>query len=200
MPKLGQMAPTCSACGGPRMSAEQSRRWRSGMCHRCHVAYMVEKKRAYRAKLREGSPIKRRESRTAEERRVADRIRRRALRYAHPERDAQYHPDGVLASWARAADGTVTKAFVRELLSRATHCPLCDVALDWNSRWRVPSLDHRTPISRGGAHSAANLHVVCLSCNERKGDRTLEEYAARRRRPASASPAFGVSSGPFGDL
>ncbi|MBZ5726363.1 MAG: HNH endonuclease [Acidobacteriia bacterium] len=38
-------------------------------------------------------------------------------------------------------------------------------------------VDHRTPLCRGGAHSAENLCVACSSCNLAKGRMTAEEYA-----------------------
>lgn len=38
-------------------------------------------------------------------------------------------------------------------------------------------LDHITPWSRGGNHSAENLCVACAPCNLSKGDKTLEEWS-----------------------
>jgi len=37
------------------------------------------------------------------------------------------------------------------------------------------SLDHVTPLSRGGSHTADNLKVACRRCNTRKGKRLLSE-------------------------
>src|SRR5688500_10175894 len=36
--------------------------------------------------------------------------------------------------------------------------------------------DHKTPLCRGGQHSAENLCVCCQGCNVRKGIRTEQEY------------------------
>lgn len=38
------------------------------------------------------------------------------------------------------------------------------------------SLDHRTPVARGGSFSQENLQVVCLKCNQAKGNLTSSEY------------------------
>jgi 5-methylcytosine-specific restriction endonuclease McrA len=38
------------------------------------------------------------------------------------------------------------------------------------------TVDHRTPISRGGTNTIANLIPACLSCNSRKSDRTEDEF------------------------
>lgn len=37
-------------------------------------------------------------------------------------------------------------------------------------------LDHRTPWSRGGEHTAENLCVACADCNLKKGDMTETEW------------------------
>lgn len=42
------------------------------------------------------------------------------------------------------------------------------------------TLDHVIPLTRGGSHTHANLKVACRSCNSAKGNRTLEEFHARR--------------------
>jgi len=37
------------------------------------------------------------------------------------------------------------------------------------------TIDHKTPISRGGNHIKDNLHVVHSPCNHRKGTKTMRE-------------------------
>jgi len=41
---------------------------------------------------------------------------------------------------------------------------------------RGGSLDHLTPVSRGGADAVGNLVLSCKPCNDRKGPRTATEY------------------------
>lgn len=37
-------------------------------------------------------------------------------------------------------------------------------------------IDHKTPLSRGGAHRRDNVGVACSTCNTRKGAMTVREY------------------------
>jgi hypothetical protein len=41
---------------------------------------------------------------------------------------------------------------------------------------RIPQVEHRTPISRGGGDELANLCFACRACNYAKGVRTEKEY------------------------
>jgi 5-methylcytosine-specific restriction endonuclease McrA len=51
-------------------------------------------------------------------------------------------------------------------------CPYCCLPLDILS----VSVDHKRPLSRGGAFTLENLMAVCLTCNRAKGDLTAEEF------------------------
>ena len=42
------------------------------------------------------------------------------------------------------------------------------------------SLDHKIPLSRGGAHSTGNLQFLCMPCNSHKGAQTDVEYRERQ--------------------
>lgn len=37
------------------------------------------------------------------------------------------------------------------------------------------TLDHVTPVCRGGLNSWTNLVTACMSCNQRKGDKSLAQ-------------------------
>ena len=41
---------------------------------------------------------------------------------------------------------------------------------------REYSIDHKTPLSRGGKTVKENLVVCCKKCNQEKGALTVEEY------------------------
>jgi 5-methylcytosine-specific restriction endonuclease McrA len=53
-------------------------------------------------------------------------------------------------------------------------CSLCrrpvDSAVPWPDRMSS-SLDHRVPLSKGGAHSPSNVFLAHLGCNSSKGNR-----------------------------
>jgi 5-methylcytosine-specific restriction endonuclease McrA len=74
--------------------------------------------------------------------------------------------------------------------ARLRNAPVCDLtARDWHGikaayrhrcaychRRRPLTIDHVVPLSRGGAHTAANVVPACQSCNSRKGDRAAPTY------------------------
>jgi 5-methylcytosine-specific restriction endonuclease McrA len=39
-----------------------------------------------------------------------------------------------------------------------------------------PTIDHMTPVARGGTDSHSNLLLCCRDCNSRKADRTVDEF------------------------
>jgi len=43
---------------------------------------------------------------------------------------------------------------------------------------KLPCIDHKIPVSRGGDDTRENLTLACHKCNARKGYRTAEEFAA----------------------
>lgn len=57
-------------------------------------------------------------------------------------------------------------------------CVLCSETIDFalvHPDPKSPSIDHIIPISKGGGHLYANLRVVHLICNVRRGNRTEKE-------------------------
>ena len=42
----------------------------------------------------------------------------------------------------------------------------------------IPELDHKIPVSRGGADTLENLVFACRRCNQRKSMRTEAEFRA----------------------
>jgi 5-methylcytosine-specific restriction endonuclease McrA len=67
----------------------------------------------------------------------------------------------------------------REIFDRdGWRCHLCGRRV--NSRLRAPhpgsaTLDHITPVSKGGPHTRANVAIAHLSCNSAKRDRSVGE-------------------------
>src|ERR1044071_9997283 len=50
-------------------------------------------------------------------------------------------------------------------------CYFCHEALDLSKKGSV-TLEHLTPLSRGGTHTPDNLRIACRSCNSRKHNKT----------------------------
>lgn len=53
-----------------------------------------------------------------------------------------------------------------------------------SSKHAVATVDHLTPISRGGRNHPDNMVLACGPCNYEKGDMTLAEYVAYKERQA----------------
>jgi hypothetical protein len=59
----------------------------------------------------------------------------------------------------------------------------CEIAAA-RGRPNSATIEHLTPLSRGGSNKSHNLKAACASCNNRKADMTAEEFVrARRRHP-----------------
>ncbi|MET9467779.1 HNH endonuclease signature motif containing protein [Streptomyces sp. NPDC006544] len=60
----------------------------------------------------------------------------------------------------------------------AWQCSLCTHPIDPAVAWPdslSPSLDHRVPLSKGGAHDPSNVFLAHLGCNSSKGDRLMDD-------------------------
>jgi len=97
--------------------------------------------------------------------------------------NAHYHrtrrPYHINANHLRRAQtagngGSVTAA---ELATLPDFCVYCFAEDDL-------SVDHITPITKGGRHVIENLTRACLSCNTSKGAKALEEWFAVREEAA----------------
>lgn len=53
------------------------------------------------------------------------------------------------------------------------------------------TLDHLTPVSRGGADTFENTAAACRTCNVRKGDMSVDEFRARLVKERAAPTAEG---------
>lgn len=111
---------------------------------------------------------------------------------------------------ANAREAKKAERLARKLLLRASQvesvnalrvfrrdgwcCYLCGIAtpqvLRGTQKANAPELEHMTPVSRGGAHSYANVRCACKACNAIKGDRTLDEIGGPYVR-AGVSEVFG---------
>jgi 5-methylcytosine-specific restriction endonuclease McrA len=70
----------------------------------------------------------------------------------------------------------------RTIVARSgSRCWYCGVNVD-HPPIGIESLDHLTPVSRGGCHCPINLVPCCVKCNSSKGARTLDEHRERMHR------------------
>ena len=79
--------------------------------------------------------------------------------------------------------------------SAASTCFYCGASFEEIGP-RHRTVDHRIPKSRGGSDALRNLVFACFSCNQRKRDRSEDEFLAsawlaERRTQESASDATG---------
>jgi 5-methylcytosine-specific restriction endonuclease McrA len=75
------------------------------------------------------------------------------------------------------SDGSVTKQFILEIYD-TPNCYYCKKITPREIR----TLDHKTPLNRGGMHNATNIVMSCKSCNFSKSDKTEEEYQLWKRQ------------------
>lgn len=59
-------------------------------------------------------------------------------------------------------------------------CQYCgrEVFVGFDAGPDLATIDHKTPLSRGGTWKRFNLTCACRSCNSLKSDRTAEEFMA----------------------
>lgn len=75
---------------------------------------------------------------------------------------------------ANQRDGTLTPGAIKKMMAAASVCPYCRKKMADDQK----SLDHITPLSRGGLHSRTNALICCRECNSHKRDRLPEAWAA----------------------
>jgi 5-methylcytosine-specific restriction endonuclease McrA len=95
---------------------------------------------------------------------------RRLARYyaTHPEKRSQLSRQACARRRARIAAATVGRVDYAAIWERdAGCCQICHSPVDV----REAHFDHRIPLSKGGAHTMANVRVTHARCNLRKGAR-----------------------------
>ena len=122
------------------------------------------------------------------EKHKAEYVARAAIwQKAHPIESAESHrryrkkyPEKILAKSAkrralmRAAGGSFTPDDLRWIYEvQVGLCCYC-----WQDLDGIGSVDHMTPLSRGGSNEATNIALCCRRCNSAKGARTVAEFKA----------------------
>lgn len=100
------------------------------------------------------------------------------------KRWAVRNPDKVAAYRARRAQAELEGNATRELIDAKWEasnktCCLCGARIDDTLDSPHPmsrTLEHLTPIARGGTHNLDNIDFAHRACNTKKGPKTLDEY------------------------
>lgn len=160
-----------------------------------------------------GSVYRRRDGRWVAEVRDGP-LRRRRLKYGKSRESVEAWLNQLLSveRSGRGVRNPIVAANLRGIVLRALAMGrergwdddhLSDVIVAWMAPARVragvwgpcvycgtdaaSTVDHRTPLSRGGTDDGDNLVSACFDCNVRKGKRTADEYATAMdagRKPA----------------
>jgi 5-methylcytosine-specific restriction endonuclease McrA len=81
-------------------------------------------------------------------------------------------------------DGSVNKKTLDEkmllhLTKYKNKCPHCNTKYSNEDLGSRISIDHITPLAKGGSHTFSNIDFMCYSCNSSKGNKTLDEWILR---------------------
>lgn len=174
---------------------KDTKRYRAS-CNKCRTAKSAEwfsnnreHAKAYMQQWREDNRIELRdyyrEYRAAHKGPIAASIKRWKLRNPERWKEIKRINEFNRNNIKRAVDdGTVTDDFLVALYD-AEICYYCNEIVMPSKR----TLEHKTPLSRGGLHSASNAVMACLPCNQSKGAKTEDEY---RQMLALKSATNGV--------
>lgn len=67
------------------------------------------------------------------------------------------------------AQGTVSLEEIKELCSKHPICPYCLMK-------KPNTIDHVKPLSKGGTNDIENMLPACVSCNSKKGAKTIAKW------------------------
>lgn len=155
----------------PELRKQRTRRWRDQ-----HPDQAKAQAKAYRQAHRA--------SESARMRRWLEDPEHRERHYANMKRWAIRNPDKVTAFRVRRARAELEGNATRELINAKWEasnktCCLCGTQIDDTLSSPHPmslTLEHLTPISRGGTHNLDNIDFAHRTCNNKKGAKTLDEY------------------------
>lgn len=96
-------------------------------------------------------------------------------------RDTPYHRmQNRLAQQRRKENTLVTEEQVREMWEELQgRCAYCGISI-FIEMERDVTIEHITPITRGGGGESNNLTLICALCNTSKNNRLYEEWKAVR--------------------
>ncbi len=168
--------------GTPCKRGHIAPRWTvNGQCETCRAEWVKrnpERRKAAVKKYRQANPDQSRIWKEQNKERVRQKMRE--WRAKNPHKVGAYqsvyrarkfnviadNPEAITAylKWARTAKGL--------------RCEYCNDPVAPNER----HIDHKVPLSKGGAHAVSNMCVACSGCNLRKHNKDVEEFAEYQRR------------------
>lgn len=169
---------TCTKCGVEKEEGEYyvCRGRRRADCKACHKAMKVAKRKEdpeaavkYLREWRAANPLSDVKSRAKHARKRSDYNRewRRNNPEKHLAKARRNVPkrDALLANLTTDFTEEVWGERLRAIGGRCHYCPE-----------RAETIDHLTPLSRGGPNLLNNMVPACKPCNMRKGKKTYDEY------------------------
>ena len=165
----------CAECGRNRQHKAK------GLCGQCYdrqwsVGYRKahkERKAAYDRQRYWANPEKARENKRRRDKANAKYISEYGRQWRKDNPDKNREKSRIRRARKNGATiGPVDEAAIYE---RDGACIYCGSDKDL-------TLDHLTPLSRGGPHTQDNLAVACRSCNSSKGTKPLEDWLQTQPR------------------
>ena len=103
----------------------------------------------------------------------ADKIKASRARYYQSEHGRMYNRLAVNRRRKAVCVGHVTPADIFNLMQSQTTCAYCHRPFGPDLK---ATIDHITPLSKGGTHSLDNITLACMSCNCSKNDRIIQSF------------------------
>jgi len=117
-----------------------------------------------------------------------ERVKQRNVRWKTKNRDAVRSHTRNYRAKKRAADGYHAADDIKAMFDIQGGVCACGCGASLAAAFQV---DHKIPISRGGSNWPDNLQLLMPICNQRKNDRTMEEWIAIRANSNSSDGLTG---------
>ncbi len=163
----------------PCVRGHFAKRWKNGRCAACAAEYVAATREARRLRERKTYSAK---AETLKATASRYRARNRAVENERYRRWTQNNPDGAAAKRHKrrcaiiGVDGSISAEEISALKQRQRdRCASC-------GRSAKLTLDHITPVSRGGKHCVRNAQMLCRPCNSRKSNTDPIVFAQKQGR------------------
>ncbi len=172
-------AKPCNVCGETKpvdQFRKQNRDWGDGYYNQCHECE--------RAKGREWARGKKEYSRNWKlvnrdrcyalariwKERNRDKYDAHRKKYYSSPRGRMYSRNSQAIRRSKSKQGDVTAAWLEQFIASQSKCFYCKKP--FNSK-RSKTVDHVTPLDKGGEHIMTNLVIACQICNSSKGNKIV---------------------------